>query len=60
MTALPALMIERTDLALPAADVEAAAGYARSEKAPATRAAYRSDFARFRAWCEGKGVRSYA
>jgi hypothetical protein len=34
MPALPALMIERTDLALPPADVEAAARYARSEKAP--------------------------
>src|SRR6202049_3374207 len=57
MTALPALMTtERTDLALPAADLEAAAAFARQEKAPATRAAYRSDFASFRAWCGGKGV----
>jgi hypothetical protein len=31
MTALPALTIERNDLALPAEDIEAAAGYARSE-----------------------------
>jgi hypothetical protein len=56
MTALPALTIERTDLALPAEDIEAAAAFARNEKAPATRAAYRSDFALFRAWCAGKGV----
>jgi hypothetical protein len=45
---LPALAIERTDLALPAEDIEAAAVCARNEKAPATRAAYRSDFAMFR------------
>jgi hypothetical protein len=56
MTALPALTIEQTDLALPAADIEAAAAFARNEKAPATRAAYRSDFAMFRKWCQGKGV----
>src|SRR5450755_712049 len=56
MTALPALMIERTDLALPAADIEAAAAFARNEKAPATRAAYRSDFKMFREWCAGKGA----
>jgi site-specific recombinase XerD len=56
MTTLLALTIERTDLALPAADIEATASYARNEKAPATRAAYRSDFAMFREWCQGKGV----
>src|SRR6202158_3903417 len=56
MTALPALAIERTDVALPAADIEAAAAFARNEKAPATRAAYRTDFALFRGWCDGKGV----
>jgi hypothetical protein len=33
MTTLPALTIERTDLA-PAADIEATASYARNEKAP--------------------------
>jgi site-specific recombinase XerD len=58
MTALPALMIEQTAVALPAADLESAAAFARAEKAPATRAAYRSDFAMFRAWCSGKGVAS--
>jgi site-specific recombinase XerD len=56
MTAVPALTIERTDLALPAADIEVTASYARNEKAPATRAAYRSDFAMFRAWCVDKCV----
>jgi site-specific recombinase XerD len=56
MTALPALMIEQTAVALPTADLESAAAFARAEKAPATRAAYRSDFAMFRAWCVGKGV----
>jgi hypothetical protein len=36
---------------LPVAEVNAAAAYARAEKAPATRRAYRSDFALFRTWC---------
>src|ERR1700692_3489917 len=56
MTAVPALTIERTDLALPAPDLEAAAAFARNEKAPATRAAYRADFGLFRAWCDAKCV----
>jgi site-specific recombinase XerD len=56
MTALPALTIGQTAVALPAADLESAAAFARAEKAPATRAAYRSDFALFRSWCAGKGV----
>lgn len=52
MTTLPAFAVGRTDLALPAADIEATASYARNEKAPATHAAYQSDFAMFRerAW----------
>jgi integrase len=41
---------------VPAADLESAAAFARNEKAPATRAAYRSDFALFRVWCLAKGV----
>ena len=44
---------------LPAAlspELEAAASYARAEKAQATRRAYRSDFGLFRSWCEAKGV----
>jgi site-specific recombinase XerD len=56
MTAVPALMIERTDLALPAPELEAAGAFARNEKAPATRAAYRADFRLFGAWCNAKGV----
>ena len=56
MTAVPALTIERTDFALPAPDLEAAAAFARNEKAPATRAAYRADFRLFGAWCNVKGV----
>ena len=45
--------------ALPATlgpELEETAGYARAEKAEATRRAYRSDFALFRSWCETKGV----
>jgi site-specific recombinase XerD len=41
---------------LPAADIARAASYAKQDKAPATRAAYRSDFASFRAWCTARGV----
>ncbi len=37
-------------------ELEEAAGYARAEKAEATRRAYRSDFALFRGWCEAKRV----
>jgi site-specific recombinase XerD len=58
MTTLPALAIAPTAIALPAADLESAAAFARAEKAPSTRQAYRSDFALFRAWCAGKGVAS--
>jgi integrase len=56
MTDVPALTIERNDLSLPAADIEAAAAFARNEKAPATRAAYRADFGLFSTWCTVKGV----
>jgi site-specific recombinase XerD len=45
--------------ALPATlgpELEGAAAYARAEKAPATRRAYRSDFELFRTWCETKRV----
>ena len=37
-------------------ELEEAAGYARAEKAAATRRAYRSDFEIFRSWCEAKRV----
>jgi len=36
--------------------LDQAAGYARAEKAAATRRAYRSDFDLFRTWCEAKPV----
>jgi site-specific recombinase XerD len=42
--------------AVPEADLAAAVGYARAEKAAATRKAYGSDFAIFRAWCEKRGL----
>ena len=56
MTDLPAVVIERQLPALPAADIEAAAAFARNEKAAATKAAYRSDFALFHAWCGQRGI----
>ena len=37
-----------------------AAGYARAEKAPATRRAYRSDFELFRSWCMTKRLAAEA
>src|SRR6478609_8631512 len=37
-------------------ELKEAEGYARAEKAEATRRAYRSDFELFRTWCETKGV----
>ena len=37
-------------------EFEEAAGYARAEKAAATRRAYHSDFAIFQSWCEAKRV----
>jgi len=42
--------------ALSVLEVQAAAAYARAEKAPATRRAYRTDFGRFRAWCGERGT----
>ena len=44
------------DATLPSSDIEAAATFARNEKAASTRAAYRSDFIAFQSWCRGKGV----
>jgi site-specific recombinase XerD len=57
MTTLPAI-IEQVALlpALPAADLDRAANFARQDKAPATRAAYKSDFAAFQKWCSRRGV----
>jgi hypothetical protein len=60
MITLPAVAIDRVDTlpALPAADIDRAANFARQDKAPSTRAAYRADFAAFRAWCALRGVAS--
>jgi site-specific recombinase XerD len=44
--------------ALPVADLDRAAFFARQDKAPATRAAYRADFAAFQAFCHSRGVAS--
>lgn len=41
---------------LPTVEVEAAAAYAEAEKAPATRRAYKTDFAIFQAWCADRGA----
>jgi hypothetical protein len=44
--------------ALPVAEIEAAAAYARAEKPSATREAYRSDFNLFRTWCQDRQVQA--
>jgi hypothetical protein len=49
---LPALVVDRLP-ALPTADLDRATSYAKQDKSPATRQAYRADFASFR----GRGVR---
>jgi site-specific recombinase XerD len=46
----PALPVELT------ATLELAADFAKNSKAPATRAAYASDFAIFEAWCAARGI----
>src|SRR5215467_12500960 len=58
MPTLPALVIDRVEPlpALPTVDTDRAAAFARQDKAPATRKAYRSDFAGFQAWCTTRGV----
>src|SRR5712692_4494494 len=59
MTIVLAVIAEQVALpALPAADIDRATSYAKQDKAPATRAAYRSDFARFHAFCLSRGVAS--
>src|SRR5262245_49771353 len=55
MSAL-AQVVGPTALAATDVDMLQALKYARAEKAPATRRAYRSDFDLFRTWCEGKGL----
>src|SRR5215831_8192313 len=60
MTSLPAVIMDQVGPlpALPAADIDRAASYAKQDKAPATRAAYRGDFASFQAFCLSRGVAS--
>jgi site-specific recombinase XerD len=54
--ALAGLPVAPVAAALPVAEVEAAATYAMAEKASATRRAYRTDFAIFKAWCADRGA----
>src|SRR5215471_919563 len=58
MNALSMLTIERVDTlpALPAADIDRATAFAKQDKTPATRQAYRSDFSIFRVWCMARSV----
>jgi len=60
MTTFPAVIIDQVGPlpALPAADIDRAAAFARQDKAPATRKAYRGDFAGFKAFCLSRGVAS--
>jgi site-specific recombinase XerD len=51
-----AQIVGPTNLAATDVDLLQALKYARAEKAPATRRAYRSDFAAFQSWCQGKGL----
>jgi len=55
MTTLPVVIIDQVGPvpALPAADIDRAAAFARQDKAPATRKAYRSDFAIFQVFLPG-------
>jgi len=52
------LVLAQTALlpSLPVEDIERAADFARLDKSPATRAAYRSDFRIFTTWCTARGV----
>ena len=55
----PSRSLVISDAALPATlkpELDEVAGYARAEKAAATRRAYRSDFALFQSWCETKRI----
>src|SRR5712691_5513487 len=55
-TALVGLPVAPGALTVPAVEVEAAAAYAKAEKAAATRRAYKTDFAIFQAWCADRGA----
>jgi hypothetical protein len=54
---IPPLSVEQQP-ALPVEDIDRAANFARQDKAPSTRAAYRAAFAAFRAWCALRNVAS--
>jgi len=54
--ALVGLPLASGALTVPAVEVEAAAAYAKAEKAVATRRAYQTDFAIFQAWCANRGA----
>lgn len=51
---LPAVCQAEHALTVFEADLALAADYARAEKSPATRRAYKTDFAIFRTWCESR------
>ena len=55
-TALVGVPMALGALAVPSVEVEAAATYAKAEKAAATRRAYRTDFAIFQEWCGQRGA----
>jgi site-specific recombinase XerD len=54
-TAIALIPVDNALPALPVAEIEAVAGYARAEKSEATRVAYRSDFRIFSVWCSERG-----
>jgi hypothetical protein len=54
MDALPILAATEAVPAVPAADFEIAKDFARAEKAPSTRLAYRTNFEQFRRWCRSE------
>ena len=56
MTALVGLAAPSGALALPVAEVKAAASYAKAEKAASTRRAYKTDFSIFQSWCADRGA----
>lgn len=53
---VPALVPDSSLPANIAPELEAAMGYAKAEKAPATRRAYQTDFRLFAEWCQSKGA----
>src|SRR5437870_1010113 len=50
--------VETQPPALFESELQRAADYAKSDKAPASRRAYQSDFVIFQAWCCGRGLRA--